>query len=76
MNRVNVIKELEVIKLEGNKYIICQAYLDNNLTTLLKTESKSFINFSFDAKFEFDYEEGTQKGLEEYNWSIVEQIVK
>ena len=76
MDRVKVIKELETIMIDDNKYIICLASLDGNSTTLLKNDSKSFTAFLYNKQFEFDYDENNNKGLEEYTWSTVEQVIK
>jgi hypothetical protein len=76
MNIITNIEELETRVYDGIEYIICRVSMNGNLAFVLKTEAPSTTNYSYSKDFEFDYEEGNEKELGEYRWSIVEQIVK
>jgi hypothetical protein len=78
VNMLNLkdIKVLDTIIKDGNRYEICRALYYGEPKHFLRTEHTGWINYSYSKQFDEDYYDGITKELEEYNWSIAEQIVK
>lgn len=73
MKIITSVQELESRKIDGLLHTICKVSMNGNLAFVLRAKTGSITTYSYSKDFEFDYEEGKEKDLSEYNWNMVEQ---